>query len=126
MGESLGGAVMIDLAAKDGARGLVLANTFSSLADVGQYHYPWLPIKLLRGNSLDSVAKIGDYHGPLVQIHGDADSIIPISLAQQAVCRRQRAQAVRRYLWRRPQRPVGQPSSIGRSTSSSRRSSTQE
>jgi uncharacterized protein len=83
MGESLGGAVMVDLAAADGARGLILANTFSSLADVGQYHYPWLPIKLIRGHVLNSAAKIGAYHGPLVQFHGDADSIVPFALAQK-------------------------------------------
>ncbi len=83
LGESLGGAVMVDLAASDGARALVLLDTFSSLADVGAYHYPWLPVRLFLRTRLDSVSKIGDYHGPLLQIHGDADSIVPLALARR-------------------------------------------
>ncbi len=83
MGESLGGGVMVDLAAHDGARGLVLENTFSSLPDVGAYHYPWFPVKLLMRTRFDSVGKISNYHGPLLQVHGDADRIVPFSLAER-------------------------------------------
>ncbi len=82
MGESLGGGVAVDLAARDGARGLVLLNTFSSLPDVAAYHYPWLPVRLLMRNRLDSVAKITSYHGPLLQCHGDRDTIVPLRFAQ--------------------------------------------
>src|SRR5262249_48171877 len=39
LGESLGGGVMVDLAAEDGARGLVLAGTFTSLPDVAAHHF---------------------------------------------------------------------------------------
>ena len=83
LGESIGGGVMVDLAAKDGARALVLLGAFTSLADVAAFHYPWLPIKLLMRTRLDSLAKIGGYHGPLLQIHGAADTIIPVALARQ-------------------------------------------
>jgi fermentation-respiration switch protein FrsA (DUF1100 family) len=83
MGESLGGAVMVDLAAKDGARALILEDTFSSLGDVGAHHYPWLPVRLLLGSDLDSVGKIGDYHGYLMMIHGEADTIVPLALARR-------------------------------------------
>ncbi|MEX0679315.1 MAG: alpha/beta hydrolase [Pirellulales bacterium] len=83
MGESLGGGVMVDLAAKDGARALVLENTFTSLADVASYHYPWLPVKLLMRTRLDSAAKIADYHGPLLKAHGEADTIIPFEIGQR-------------------------------------------
>ncbi|MBX9789360.1 MAG: alpha/beta hydrolase [Pirellulales bacterium] len=83
LGESLGGAVMIDLAARDGARGVILENAFTSLADVAAYHFPWLPVKLLLRGQLDSLAKIGNYRGPLLQRHGDADQIVPFALAEQ-------------------------------------------
>jgi fermentation-respiration switch protein FrsA (DUF1100 family) len=83
MGESIGGAVMVDLAADDGARALVLENTFTSLADVAAYHYPWLPVKLVMRSKLDSASKIRDYHGPLLQFHGDSDRIIPFKLGQR-------------------------------------------
>ncbi len=83
MGESLGGGVMVDLAGRDGARGLILENTFTSLPDVAAYHYPWIPVRLLMRNRLDSLAKIRSYHGPLVQCHGDADQIIPFAIGRK-------------------------------------------
>ena len=82
-GESIGGAVMVDLAARDGARGLVLENTFTSLPDVAAYHYPWLPVRLVMRAQLNSLAKIPDYRGPLLQFHGDADSIVPFQIGQK-------------------------------------------
>jgi hypothetical protein len=83
MGESLGGGVMVDLAAKDGARGLVLENTFNRISDVAAFHYPWLPVRLLMRTRLDSESKIGAFHGPLLQVHGDADRIVPLALAKR-------------------------------------------
>ena len=83
MGESLGGGVVVDLAARDGAKGLLLQNTFTSLPDVAAYHYWYVPVRLLMRNKLDSRALIGEYHGPLVQCHGDRDSIVPYELGKQ-------------------------------------------
>ncbi len=80
LGRSLGGAVAVDLAARDGARGLVLASTFTSLPDVGAHHFRWLPTNLLMTQRLNSLEKIKDYHGPLLISHGDADSVIPYSM----------------------------------------------
>ncbi len=77
MGRSLGGAVAVDLAAKDGARGLILESTFTSLPDVGAYHYPWLPVRSLMHHQLNSLGKIKLYRGPLLISHGDADEVVP-------------------------------------------------
>jgi len=83
LGESLGGGAMVDLAAKDGARGLVLENSFTSLVDVAAHHYPFLPVRMVMRNRLDSLEKIGQYHGPLLIRHGDADTIIPFEQAER-------------------------------------------
>lgn len=77
MGESLGGAVAVDLAARDGAKGLILESTFTSIPDVAAHHYPWLPVKLFLKTRFDSLKKISVYRGPLLQSHGDADTIVP-------------------------------------------------
>ena len=45
MGESIGGAVAVDLAAADSARGLILENTFTSIRDVAAFHFPWVPVR---------------------------------------------------------------------------------
>ena len=83
VGHSLGGAVMVDLAARDGARGLVLENTFSSVHDAAAPHLPPWVVRLLPESRLDSLAKIGDYKGPLLQTHGDADDVIPFELGRR-------------------------------------------
>jgi hypothetical protein len=83
LGESLGGAVMVDLAAERGARGLILENTFSSLPDVAKYHLPWLPLKLLMRTRFDSLSKIDRYHGPLLMCHGTGDRTVPVELARK-------------------------------------------
>ena len=83
IGESLGGGVMVDLASRDGARGLVLENTFTSLPDVAAYHYPAFPVKLLMKNRLASIEKIKNYHGPLLVCHGAADQTVPYELGRR-------------------------------------------
>jgi fermentation-respiration switch protein FrsA (DUF1100 family) len=82
-GESLGGAVAVQLAAADGARALILENTFSSLPDIASYHYAWLPVRLLMRSKFDSVGAIANYHGPLLQLHGDADTIVPVEFGRR-------------------------------------------
>jgi uncharacterized protein len=82
MGESLGGAVAVDLAT-DGARALILEDTFNSIAEVAAHHYPWLPVRLLMRTQFNSAAKIAGYRGPLYQSHGDRDTIVPLKLAKQ-------------------------------------------
>jgi fermentation-respiration switch protein FrsA (DUF1100 family) len=76
MGRSLGGAVVVQLAAEERARGLVVESTFSSLRDAAAYHYPRLAW-LVPAGKLDSVSQIGRYKGPLLLSHGDSDRTIP-------------------------------------------------
>ena len=82
MGRSLGGAVAVDLAA-DGARGLVLESTFTSMPEVGHAAMPWLPVRTLMQTQFNSLAKISNYHGPLLQSHGTADRLIPYAMGRQ-------------------------------------------
>lgn len=79
LGESLGGAVVVNLAGEDGAKGLILENTFSSLKEVAEHHYPKLAWMVPAGK-LDSVALLKKYSGPVLQCHGDVDQVIPYSL----------------------------------------------
>ncbi len=83
MGESLGGTVAVDLAAEDGARALILENTFNSLRDVAAHHYPWFPARWLLRSRFDAAEKIGRYHGPLFQSHGDCDTVVPYELGRR-------------------------------------------
>ena len=82
IGRSLGGAVAVDLASNGGARGLILESTFSSLPHVAESHAAWLLPEWNMTQRLDSVEKIKNYSGPLLQSHGDADRLIPLSLGK--------------------------------------------
>jgi len=79
MGESLGGAVAVQLAAERAPRGLVLQSTFSSLRDVADVHYPRLSW-LVPPDRLNSASDIAKYKGPLLLSHGSRDDTIPFSL----------------------------------------------
>lgn len=78
-GHSLGTGVAVDLAASDGARGLILEGAYTSLTDVAAFHVPFLPVRAVMQTRFRSEEKIPTYHGPLLQVHGDADGIVPYS-----------------------------------------------
>ncbi|MFN0199040.1 MAG: alpha/beta hydrolase [Planctomycetaceae bacterium] len=78
MGESLGGAIAVQLAGESAPRGLILQSTFSSLKDVARVHYPSLSCVVPKSR-LNSAEQIAEYKGPLLQSHGDADRTIPFS-----------------------------------------------
>ncbi len=82
MGESLGGAIVIQLAADSPPRGLILQSTFSSLRDIADVHYPKLSWLVPR-DKLDSASQIVRYRGPLLQSHGNADRTIPFSSGEK-------------------------------------------
>jgi len=82
MGQSLGGAVAVELASHDGARALVLASTFTSLPDVAAKLMPGLPARWLMTYRFDSLRKIQEYRGPLLISHGTADEVVAYELGQ--------------------------------------------
>ncbi|MCA9173159.1 MAG: alpha/beta hydrolase [Planctomycetales bacterium] len=82
MGRSLGGAVVIQLAADAPARGLIVESSFSSLSDVAKHHYPRLAW-IVNPDSLNSTAALAKYRGPFLQSHGDADRTIPFALGKK-------------------------------------------
>ncbi|HEX2473547.1 MAG TPA: alpha/beta hydrolase, partial [Lacipirellulaceae bacterium] len=81
IGHMLG--VAVALAAEQGARALVLENTFSKMTDAAAYLYPWLPVRIVMSNRYNSVRRIKSYHGPVHQCHGTADDIVPIELGRR-------------------------------------------
>jgi fermentation-respiration switch protein FrsA (DUF1100 family) len=82
-GGSLGGGVAVDLASRRPHRALVLAKTFTSIPDVGQSVYPWLPVRWVMRNRFDNLAKIGQCRRPVFMAHGTADGLVPFSLAKK-------------------------------------------
>jgi fermentation-respiration switch protein FrsA (DUF1100 family) len=82
MGVSIGGAVAVDLASQDSARGLVVSNTFTSLPAAAQHLWPLAPMNLILSTRMNSLAKIKEFRGPLLISHGDADEVVPFAQGQ--------------------------------------------
>jgi fermentation-respiration switch protein FrsA (DUF1100 family) len=82
-GESLGAAVAIGLALERPPAALVLRSPFTSLAEVGRVHYPWLPIGRLLIDRYPSIDRIGSLEVPVMVIAGDRDDIVPESLSRK-------------------------------------------
>jgi fermentation-respiration switch protein FrsA (DUF1100 family) len=83
MGRSLGGCIAVDLAAKNGARGLILQNTTTTIPDAAANLYWFLPVQWLMKNRYDSLSKISRYHGPVLMSHGTHDTLVPHPLGQR-------------------------------------------
>jgi uncharacterized protein len=81
-GESLGTAVVLQLALEVLPRALILESPFTSAVEMGQRMFPWLPVRWIMRNRFASIEKIGSYHGPLLIIHGTQDTVIPFAMGQ--------------------------------------------
>lgn len=81
-GDSLGGAVAIDLAAKVGAGGLIVQSSFTSIKDMAAQVLPFFPGFILR-TKMDSISKIKQVNCPKLFIHSPADEMVPYRLGRQ-------------------------------------------
>ncbi|MBB3038736.1 alpha/beta hydrolase [Hoyosella altamirensis] len=78
-GESLGAGVVTALAVRHQPAALVLRSPFTSLADVGARHYPFLPVRSLLKDQYPVLENIADLQGlPVTVIAGTRDSIVPL------------------------------------------------
>ena len=82
-GESLGSAVAAELAAERPAAALILRSPFTSMADVGQYHYRWLPVRWLIRDRFTTIDLIGRVSSPLLVIVGERDRIVPAEFSRR-------------------------------------------
>jgi hypothetical protein len=82
-GESLGAAVCLRLAAESPPAALILRSPFTSLAAVGQHHYPFLPVSWLLRDRYAALDRIAGLRAPLLVIAGDGDRIVPFALSRR-------------------------------------------
>lgn len=88
-GHSLGGALAIDLAARElrsepeAIGGLIVESTFTSIPDIVRgMKWGWVPgVGLAVTQPFDSVGKIRQVRTPLLVLHGTADSVVPHAMA---------------------------------------------
>jgi fermentation-respiration switch protein FrsA (DUF1100 family) len=76
-GESLGSGVAVHLAARREIAGLILEAPFTSVAEIAQYHYSFVPASVLVRDRFDSLSAIGKVKAPILVLHGDRDTVVP-------------------------------------------------
>lgn len=76
-GESLGAAVVTELATEYPPAGMILRSPFTELAAVGKHHYPFLPVEWLLKESYPVKQQVQGISVPITVVYGGADSIVP-------------------------------------------------
>ena len=82
-GESLGTGIAVQLATTIKAKAIILETPYTSMADVAQQHYWYLPAKWLVFDRFELLGIIGNIQSPLLILHGEKDKIIDISFGQK-------------------------------------------
>jgi uncharacterized protein len=77
-GESLGAGVAARLARERSIGGLVLRSPFTSLADVGAVHYPYLPVRLLLKDRFPVQDDVAAVPVPVAVVAGADDEVVPV------------------------------------------------
>lgn len=83
-GHSMGSAVAFDLAVHHpDAGGVIAESAFTSLVDMAEREYPYLPADLLVNQRFDTIGKISQLKIPLLLIHGTWDTLVPYQMSQR-------------------------------------------
>ena len=76
-GESLGSGLAVVLAAENHVGAVVLEAPFTSIMDVAQHHYWYVPTNWLVRDRFDSLLRIGEVSAPIMIVHGESDRVVP-------------------------------------------------
>ena len=82
-GESLGGAVALELALRRRVKGLILESAFTSTVDMGRLMFPFLPVNRIVRFRYDNLAKIGKLACRTLVMHSPEDDIVPYDMGQR-------------------------------------------
>jgi len=82
-GESLGGAIAAWLATQHHSAMLILASTFTSIPDLAQTIYPFLPVRWIARFEYDTLKYLNSIDRPVFIAHSPHDEIIPFTHSER-------------------------------------------
>lgn len=82
VGISLGGAMAIELARRHDHRALIVVKSFTSIPDMAQARFPWLPARYLVRTRFNNLSKIVECKRPVFIHHSRADELVPFAQGQ--------------------------------------------
>lgn len=77
MGRSLGTGVAVEMARRGRGVRLVLVSPYTSMGDMAQAVFAWLPGRLLVRDRFDSLEKAPALALPALVVHGERDEVVP-------------------------------------------------
>jgi uncharacterized protein len=77
-GESLGSGVAVQLATQHEIAALILEAPPTSVAEVAQCHFPYVPASRMVVDRFDSLSRIAEVKAPILVLHGESDRVVPI------------------------------------------------
>lgn len=82
-GESLGSGPAVILAAESAAAGrplggVALEAPYTSMIDLAQHHYFYIPARYLLADRFEAVRSVADIAAPLYVVHGERDRTVPV------------------------------------------------
>jgi fermentation-respiration switch protein FrsA (DUF1100 family) len=81
-GESLGSGLAIRLAAEQPVAAILLEAPYTSITDLAQSRFPYVPVRWLLRDRFESIRFIGAVRAPVLVMHGARDQIIPLAMGQ--------------------------------------------
>jgi fermentation-respiration switch protein FrsA (DUF1100 family) len=82
-GRSMGGAVAARLAGEVSVTGLIVESSFTSVPDIAQEIYWWLPARRLSRIKLPALEFVSASNQPTLIVHSRDDEIVPLSHGQR-------------------------------------------
>lgn len=81
-GESLGTGVAVKLASEVAVGAVLLESPYTSIADIAQRRFPYIPVAWLLRDRFDLIGRIGAVHAPVLVMTGELDDIVPPAMAR--------------------------------------------
>ena len=82
-GESLGTAVVVEVAQNKNYAGVILESPFTSMVNMGKKYYPFFPVSFLLKDKFESHKKINNISIPVLIMHGTVDNIVPYNMGKK-------------------------------------------
>jgi fermentation-respiration switch protein FrsA (DUF1100 family) len=82
-GNSLGGAVAIDLAARRPCGGVIVQSSFTNAREMARRMFRIPLLEYVPKSRFDSLQKIRSLHAPILIVHGTRDEVVPFEMSHR-------------------------------------------
>lgn len=82
-GESIGSGIAVQLAGKRPVAGIILDAPYTSIVDVAELFYPYLPARQMMRDRYETLKHLKHVEAPMLVVHGEQDSIIPVEMGRK-------------------------------------------